>query len=242
MIKDNPASLHNTHEKLQERAMMLAGEKPPGCSYCWNIEKTGEMSDRHYRSGEPWAMQDFEEIKKNPLDVNWMPRYVEVNFNHACNLKCSYCSPQFSTTWGKETERYGQVSHHCLPTTHPSTSRDAGCPYPTGRIIPTLTSFWKWWPELYKNLKHFRMTGGEPMMDHNTYRVLQYIMDHPKQDLHLNVTSNMCPADRKLKQKYFNMAQNICMEEKVEHMMQFVRWTRLVSVRSTYGTDWTSTT
>ena len=60
------------------------------------------------------------------------------------------------------------------------------------------------------------------MMDHNTYRVLQYIIDNPKQDLHLNVTSNMCPADEKLKKKYFNMAQNICMEEKVEHMMQFV--------------------
>ena len=60
------------------------------------------------------------------------------------------------------------------------------------------------------------------MMDKNTYKVFQYIMDHPKQDLHLNVTSNMCPPDKKLKEKYYNMAQNICMEQKVEHMMQFV--------------------
>ena len=60
------------------------------------------------------------------------------------------------------------------------------------------------------------------MMDKNTYKVFQYIMDHPKDDLHLNVTSNMCPPDKKLKEKYFNMASNICMEEKVEHMMQFV--------------------
>ncbi|MEL0015232.1 MAG: hypothetical protein VW715_08455, partial [Rhodospirillales bacterium] len=57
-LKDNPAALHNTAEKLEQRQQMLAGEKPSGCSYCWNIEKTGEMSDRHYRSGEPWAMQD----------------------------------------------------------------------------------------------------------------------------------------------------------------------------------------
>ena len=67
-----------------------------------NIEDTGEMSDRQYRSGEPWAIQDFESIKNNPIDSGWTPRYVEVNFNNACNLKCSYCSPQFSTTWGKE--------------------------------------------------------------------------------------------------------------------------------------------
>jgi len=66
------------------------------------------------------------------------------------------------------------------------------------------------------------MTGGEPMMDVNTYKVFQYIIDNPKQDLHLNVTSNMCPPDKKLKEKYFNMAQEICMQDKVEHMMQFV--------------------
>ena len=66
------------------------------------------------------------------------------------------------------------------------------------------------------------MTGGEPMMDHNTYKVLQYIIDHPKDDLHLNITSNMCPPDNKLKSKYFNMLQTICLQEKVEHVMQFV--------------------
>ena len=60
------------------------------------------------------------------------------------------------------------------------------------------------------------------MMDHNTYKVFQYIIDNPKQDLHLNITSNMCPPDKKLKAKYYDMCQRICMEEKVEHLMQFV--------------------
>ena len=60
---------------------MLNGERPEGCSYCWKMEDTGEMSDRHYRSGEPWAIQDFESIKDNPIDSGWTPRYVEVNFN-----------------------------------------------------------------------------------------------------------------------------------------------------------------
>ena len=60
------------------------------------------------------------------------------------------------------------------------------------------------------------------MMDNNTYKVFQYIIDHPKSDLHLNITSNMCPPDDKLKKKYFNMLQTICLQEKVEHVMQFV--------------------
>jgi len=217
----NPASLHNTAEKLQQRKEMLEGKKPEGCSYCWNIEKTGEMSDRHYRSGEPWAMQDFDDIMKKPLDDKWTPRYVEVNFNNACNFKCSYCSPQFSTTWGKEVDRYGEYPTsppHNMPEHFQGESR----PLSNREHNPYVDAFWRWWPTLYKNLKHFRMTGGEPMMDVNTYKVFQYIIDNPKQDLHLNVTSNMCPPDKKLKEKYFNMAQEICMQDKVEHMMQFV--------------------
>ena len=220
-LDNNPAALHNTAEKLQQRELMLKGERPDGCSYCWKMEDTGEMSDRHYRSGEPWAIQDFDAIKQNPMSTSWTPRYVEVNFNHACNFKCSYCSPQFSTTWGKEIERYGE-----FPTTPPHNAPEhfqgRNRPIPNREHNPYVDAFWKWWPELYKNLKHFRMTGGEPMMDHNTYKVFQYVIDHPKDDLHLNITSNMCPPDPKLKQKYFNMLQTICLQEKVEHVMQFV--------------------
>ena len=220
-LKDNPATLHNTAEKLNQRQQMLKGERPEGCSYCWKMEDTGEMSDRHYRSGEPWAMQDFTAIKQNPIDDRWTPRYVEVNFNNACNLKCSYCSPQFSTTWGKEIAVYGQYPTS-PPHNAPEHFQGRKRPIPHREDNPYVTAFWKWWPTLYKNLKHFRMTGGEPMMDNNTYKVFQYVIDHPKEDLHLNVTSNMCPPSKKIKNKYFDMVKKICIEEKVEHFMQFV--------------------
>jgi hypothetical protein len=220
-LEDNPAALHNTTEKLNQRQQMFKGERPEGCSYCWNMEDTGEMSDRHYRSGEPWAMQDFTAIKQNPMDERWTPRYVEVNFNNACNFKCSYCSPQFSTTWGKEIAVYGQYPTS-PPHNAPEHFQGRKRPIPHKEDNPYVTAFWKWWPTLYKNLKHFRMTGGEPMMDNNTYKVFEYVIDNPKQDLHLNVTSNMCPPNNKLKNKYFDMVKKICIEEKVEHFMQFV--------------------
>ena len=220
-LEDNPAALHNTAEKLNQRQQMLKGERPEGCSYCWKMEDTGEMSDRHYRSGEPWAMQDFTAIKQNPMDERWTPRYVEVNFNNACNFKCSYCSPQFSTTWGKEIAVYGQYPTS-PPHNAPEHFQGRKRPIPHKEDNPYVTAFWKWWPTLYKNLKHFRMTGGEPMMDNNTYKVFEYVINNPKQDLHLNVTSNMCPPNNKLKNKYFDMVKKICIEEKVEHFMQFV--------------------
>lgn len=220
-IKTNPAALHNTEKKIQERKMMWKGERPEGCSYCWKIEDTGQTSDRHYRSGEPWAMKDRQTITDNPFSRTHNPRYVEVNFNNVCNFKCSYCSPQFSSAWAQEIDRYAEYPTD-PPHNAPEHFQGRRRPIPNREANPYVSAFWKWWPELYPHLEHFRMTGGEPMMDHNTYKVFDYILGNPKPDLHLNVTSNMCPPDDKIKNRYFDVVKKMCLEEKIEHFMQFV--------------------
>ena len=106
-ITTNPGALHNTKHKKQQRVIMLQKEKPAECSYCWNIESHDQLSDRHYRSGEPWAAEHYNTIVNSQGTEDVVPSYVEVNFNHACNLSCSYCSPQFSSTWQAEVERSG---------------------------------------------------------------------------------------------------------------------------------------
>ena len=114
-IGRNPSALHNTEHKKQQRQLMLAGTKPAECQYCWNMEDQNKLSDRHYRSGEPWAAVDFEKIKNSQgSEDDIIPSYVEVNFNNACNLKCSYCSPQFSSSWQDEMEKLG-----AYPTSRP---------------------------------------------------------------------------------------------------------------------------
>jgi organic radical activating enzyme len=220
-LKDNPAALHNTEEKIAQRRQMLMGERPAGCSYCWKLEDTKQLSDRHYRSGEPWAMNDFDTITNNPFNRKHNPRYVEVNFSNVCNFKCSYCSPQFSTAWAQEIERY---QHYPTDPPHNTPEHFMGRrkPTPQREKNPYVEAFWRWWPDLYPHLKQFRMTGGEPMMDNNTYKVFDFICHNPKPDLHLNVTSNMCPPDDKIKNRYFDKVKQMCMEENIEHFMQFV--------------------
>ena len=55
LLEHNPSALHNTPHKKQQRKIMLRDERPAECQYCWTMEDLGELSDRHYRSGEPWA-------------------------------------------------------------------------------------------------------------------------------------------------------------------------------------------
>jgi organic radical activating enzyme len=218
-IKIDVSALHNTAYKKTQRKMMLAGEKPTECQYCWNMEDQGKLSDRHYRSGEPWASVDFESIKNSTGEENVIPSYVEVNFNHACNLKCSYCSPQFSSSWADEVARLG-----AYPTSSPHNSPDHFMgqrrPIPARESNPYVDAFWAWWPDLYPHLEHFRMTGGEPLMDKNTYRVFDYVLATPNPRLHLNVTSNFS-VDEKSWQKYLTYVKAIC-DGRIEHFMQYV--------------------
>jgi len=219
-LEFHPSALHNTAQKKLARKQMLEGQRPEECSYCWTMEDNGKLSDRHYRSGEPWAAESFKEIVDAPWDQDVTPSYVEVNFNHNCNLRCSYCSPQYSTAWEKEANELGPWPT-TVPHNDPKYFQGRRKPIPFREHNPYLTAFWEWWPTLYPELKHFRMTGGEPLMDKNTYKVFDHVLANPKPDLHLNVTSNFS-VEEKLWQKYKDYVKRICDGENVEHFMQYV--------------------
>ena len=219
-LKDNPGALHNTEHKKKQRVMMLNQEKPSECSYCWNMEAHNQLSDRHYRSGEPWAADSYETISNSTgEEMDVVPSYVEVNFNHACNLKCSYCSPQFSSSWMQEIDKFGGYPTRTIHN-DPSHFTGRNRPIPHSHDNPYVDAFWEWWPTLYPQLKHFRMTGGEPLMDRNTYRVFDYVLALPNPELHLDVTSNFS-VEEALFEKYLGYVKRLC-NTQIEHFMQYV--------------------
>jgi organic radical activating enzyme len=215
-LKDNPSALHNTLQKKNERKMMLKGERPEGCSYCWKIEDVGGRSDRIYRSGEYWAQNARTDIFEAMDAGNVDPRYVEVNFNQACNFKCMYCSPHLSTAWEEEIKEYGPYSvlnQNGAETEHnniQALENNGFMPLKiANRDNPYVEAFWNWWPQLYKKLEVFRMTGGEPLMDHNTFKVLDYIYEHPNAWLEVSVTTNMCPPKTELFDKFIEKLKKL---------------------------------
>ena len=91
-------------------------------------------------------------------------------------------------------------------------------PIPPNEENPYVDAFWKWWPDLYPNLKVFRMTGGEPLVDHNTFRILNYIEEHPNRSLELAITSNLCPPE-KMMNRFTHQISNIIQKK---HILQFM--------------------
>lgn len=194
----NPSALHNTKHKKKRRKEMLEGQRPAECDYCWNVEdNSSEFSDRIYKSNEPWSKPYIEEIRNLGWSADFNPKYVEVAWSNACNFKCSYCSPTYSTSWLKELKEHGP-----LPTTDGFNDinylKEAGkIPFDPKEYNPYVEAFWKWWPDLYRDLHTFRMTGGEPLMAGDTWRVLDYIIDNPNpnRNLKLGINSNLGVSD-----------------------------------------------
>lgn len=218
LVKEKPSALHNTPIKIEERKMMMEGKRPSGCSYCWRVEDAkcddpeGHLSDRHYRSSEWWNAPTFDEVTSNPWDYDVTPRYVEVNFNQACNFKCMYCSPHLSTTWEDEIKRFGGFeldggyTHNNLE----SLEQKGLMPIKVAqKENPYVEAFWKWWPDIYRKLRVFRMTGGEPLMDKNTFKVLDYVNENPHGQLELSITSNMCPPNQELFNTFLKKVKEI---------------------------------
>lgn len=222
-LKNNPTALHNTFFKKQKRKEMLEGKRPSECNFCWNIEDTSnQYSDRVYKSSEPWAVPYIESISQLPWDADVNPTYVEVAWSNACNFKCSYCSPTYSTPWLEEIKDYGPY-----PTSDSfndiSSLEDQGMmPLPVQEFNPYREAFWKWWPDLYKDLHVFRMTGGEPLLANDTWEVLSYIADtpNPNRQLSLSINTNLGVSDR-LVDKLLHLINRIEDESRVKELILY---------------------
>lgn len=195
-VEKDVNALHNTKWKKLQRKEMLEGGRPAECSYCWDIEDLPgkNISDRHLRSSEHWALPKLEETINLPWDANVYPSYLEVNFGHECQFKCSYCAPMASSSWFNETKKHGDWPLEWGANRgqyNIKSLEQPGALYKKEAENPYIEAFWKWFPDAYPHLQTLRFTGGEPLLSSNVFKVIDYIREHPRDDLEFAINSNM---------------------------------------------------
>jgi len=222
-IVRNPTALHNSKIKKQARKEMLEDKRPTECQYCWNVEdSSSSFSDRIFKSSEPWSEPYFDEISKSDWRADYNPKYAEVSFSNTCNFKCAYCGPEYSSKWMEEINEFGAYNlSYEYNGTRRMDERNTK-PYKHSEQNPYVDAFWEWFPELYESLDTFRITGGEPLLSKDTWKVLDYIIDteKPNKNLKLSINSNLGVTDE-LIDKLIEKLEIIIKDNKVKELIIF---------------------
>ena len=222
-LKRNPSALHNSKTKKLRRKEMLDGKRPKECNYCWNVEdNSNSFSDRVFKSAEEWSINDYDKIVDSYWRDDFNPKYVEVSFSNTCNFKCAYCGPQFSSKWVEEIEKHGAYPTSTKFNNLEQLRKKNEMPYKQSEFNPYVEAFWHWWPELYRDLHTFRITGGEPLLSKDTFKVLDYIIEQeePNTKLSLAVNTNLGVPDN-LIDKFIEKVKILTEQNKVKEFIVY---------------------
>jgi organic radical activating enzyme len=194
-VLTNPKLLHNTQQKKEDRAKMQQGLRPDGCEYCWKIEdmQKDAVSDRVYKT-VIYNDEDLENAFKTPIQEDVNLKTLEIAFDRTCQFACSYCNPAFSSTWVKDIRTRGP--YHGLVSdgrNHFTHTHDSSQLYKFGEVNPYVEAFHKWWEsDLHRTLQELRITGGEPLMSAETWKLIEWFKTNKgKSTTRLAINSNL---------------------------------------------------
>jgi organic radical activating enzyme len=192
----NPSAIHNTRHKKLQREKMLKGERPEECDYCWKIEDMNRdaVSDRVFKT-VIFKDEDVKALPKKSAKANVNPRTLEISFDRTCNFACSYCNVDFSTKWLKDLKTHGLYEN--LRTFDSYTYKHYGSAshIKDASKNPYIKAFWRWWPELSQDLEELRITGGEPLMSPDVWKLFDDFIKNPKPNLRFAINSNLGGKD-----------------------------------------------
>ena len=199
-LEKSASALHNTQFKKEQRKKMLAGERPAECGYCWKVEDAAQdesiNSDRIYQTAR-YTEEEIKALKDIPWDKNVNPKTVEICFDNLCNLACSYCNSEFSSTWSKDIVKNGEYKN--MVTDGGKTYRQDGSiamPFGNkneGNIY--VKRFFDWFPEIKDGITELRVSGGEPSRSPSFWKLID-MSDNEK--FALAVNSNLIMEDSRL--------------------------------------------
>ena len=114
-LSSNPGQLFNNPVSVQEREQMLRNERNSSCEQnCWRAEDQGLPSPRLYTVGQD----------RTHTQVLTTPKVIDITLNTDCNLVCTYCSKENSTSWRNDLIQNGSYNIESEPDRYQLTNTD----------------------------------------------------------------------------------------------------------------------
>ena len=190
---------HNTPEKIRDRKLMLEGKWPGhGCEHCKATEDAGGISDRILHLDFP-GFNPPPELDSDLTAVNVTPRILEIYFSNNCNLKCIYCVPHFSSQINEEGRKFGQF--------HNGNVYIQGYKRIPEEFAEATEGMFRWLDNNIQHLDKLMILGGEPFIQKETQRLIDFLKTKTLPNLNLVLFSNLTIDHDKFVQQIENLKQ-----------------------------------
>ena len=210
---DNSGSqleFHNIPNKLEDRQKMLNGIWPGnGCQHCKHIEEAGGESDRtiHLHMEGTTAPPELE----NDLEaVKVTPRQLEIYWGNTCNQKCIYCGAHYSSQIHQEEKRFGRFSKEGVVI-------DAKDFVINPHIESDTEKLFVWFENNIHKLHKIGVLGGEPFLQKETFRMIEFLEKRHLPDLTLYFFSNLNVDHERIK-KWITRLNKLVLEGRLDKL------------------------
>lgn len=176
------------------RKDMLEGRRNKGCLKCWQEEDAGKgMSIRQNYNRDFDLLGDLNhDIDIDNPEIKWL----ELSFNNRCNIRCRMCGPYFSTNWYKDwaaVKEYVPGLSDLGTASSPEDIEKYVLENPEPKTINTDIL-----DEVLPNIRHIKMTGGEPFIMPEYMEILEKLVAMGRADkVYLNYSTNLTVMPKK---------------------------------------------
>jgi len=198
--KETFQEIWNNKNIRRMRYQLLNNERPQECVNCWKMEDAGAVSYRMKINQESGAKErkfcdHLKEFDEKTMKMPYKIPYAEIRLSNKCNLHCRMCSPRFSSCWeedwgkNKRLREYIKENANFAYNSYMLNSKTEA--HGSG-TVEKIQNFIK---DNSKYLKYLMIGGGEPMLQDNHYKVLDFLKDNRKQ-ITLEYTSNLSTLNK----------------------------------------------
>lgn len=221
-LKNNPGQLFNSPVSINERGMMLLNQRAPSCEQnCWPAEDKNQLSPRLWQKGN---------IRSHD-QVTTQPEILDLVISSDCNLTCSYCCKENSSSWRRDIVDNGD--YH-LPNDNSDRYRINN----KDKIFYRLSQNEKKQNSRYRalldelvamgpGLSELRVTGGEPFLDNNLLSMIRLM--NLRNNCELTIYTGLGVEFKRFEKLInalveFPELRLIVSAENIEHWAQFNRY------------------
>lgn len=174
----------------QVRLQMLRGEVPSACANCFQKESQGAISKRLYEMQRypDLTIDQASTYTRNDGSITPKLEFIELRLGNICNVKCRTCGAYSSSKWITEHHKLLQKFDFV-----PGYDKDLDSTW-------TLKDeFWQELAEVAPNPKLYYINGGEPMLNHKHWILLEYLIESGSSKyLKLDYSCNMTAFPEKI--------------------------------------------